>query len=118
IELLDDGTGGMVDRAGAAVTGASIVYATGVVTIPATYMVPGAELTYADYSGSLPSRLVALDSGRFAVQLKQFRKVMSVGPVTVLTGFINGSPISATYKADDAVDVLVHEEHPIGSLEL
>lgn len=118
IELFDDGAGGIVDRAGEAVPGGSVAYATGIVTIPTTYMVPGAELSYADYSGSLPGRVVALDSGRFTVELKQLRKVMAVGPVTVLTGFINGSPISATYKSDDAVDVVVHEEHPVGPLEL
>lgn len=118
IDLLDDGAGGLVDAAGDAVTGGSIVYATGVVTFPTTYMTASAEMIRGDYAGTLPTRVAAVDTGRYGFGSRLARKIMGATSVNVLAGFINGSAVSVTYKADDVVDAAVTESHEANSLEL
>lgn len=118
IALADDGQGGVVDASGAPVVGASIVYATGVVTIPSTYMTPSASMVRGDYAGTLPTRVEAVDTQRYGLAQRLARRILGAETVNVLAGFINGSPISATYKADDVVDVEIIEDHPAGALEL
>lgn len=118
IALNDDGDGGLVNASGATVAGASIVYATGVVTIPTTYMTPSASMIRGDYAGTLPTRVQSADTQRFGLALRLSSRVMGAQAVNVLAGFINGSPLTASYKADGVADVGIVEEHPAGTLEL
>lgn len=118
IALSDDGVGGLVDAAGAAIMGGSIVYATGVVTIPATYLTASAEMIRGDYAGTLPTRVEAVDTQRYGLGSRLSSKILGAVSVNVLAGFINGSPVNVTYKADDVVDASVTESHAATALEL
>lgn len=117
ITLSDDGTGGLVDEAGAAVAGGSVVYGTGVVTFPTTYVRTLAQLQRADYGGVLPDRVPADLTGQFDLNVREIR-IPNIVEMNdgALAGFINGTAVSLTYKEDTVVDAVQSEEHEPSAL--
>ena len=118
IELTDDGAGGLLDETGQVVVGGGVVYASGVVTFPATYMRTMQQLTRAEFGGILPDRESVDPSGQFT--LKQYRWLVPATPINgaALAGFINGTAVSLAYKLDSGADEVVTEEHEPGPLRI
>ncbi|PJK00848.1 hypothetical protein CO641_02440 [Lysobacteraceae bacterium NML91-0213] len=118
VELTDNGAGALLDETGQVVAGASVVYASGIVTFPATYMRTMQQLTRAEFGGILPDRVGVDASGRFI--LKQYRWLVPSTPVNgaALAGFINGTAVSLSFKLDSVADEVVAEEHEPGPLRI
>lgn len=118
IKLMDDGLGGMRDEAGDTVPGASVVYATGVVTFPTSYVRAGAQMQRGDYAGVLPTRVAAVETSRYGLAGSLMRIILGPVVTNVVAGFINGTAVNVTYKADSAVDSVESEEHEPGPLRI
>lgn len=118
IALTDDGAGGLLDEAGLPVVGGSVIYGSGVVTFPTTYVRAGAQMQRGDYAGVLPTRVAAVDTSRYGLGPRILSIILGAQVVNVVAGFINGSAVDVTYKADSTLDSLQDEEHEPGPVRI
>jgi hypothetical protein len=118
VRLFDDGAGGVLDANGEHVQGALVAYATGVVSVPTTYIRAGSEMVRSDYAGTLPSRVAGVDTHAFGLLNERVRKIVGSVATTVLAGFINGSAITATYKRAAEVNATRNEDHRADALQI